>query len=116
MIRRPPRSTLFPYTTLFRSDFDLAGKTNVYLSYHSLWEQNQDSIGAVEYSINQGQTWLPIVYMLDLPDVLTNATGAVDAALTFSTNYNDVAVYTDPADGLAKGGYYGAFTGVASNH
>src|SRR5260370_15774397 len=24
MIRRPPRSTLFPYTTLFRSDFVLA--------------------------------------------------------------------------------------------
>src|SRR2546426_6710532 len=24
MIRRPPRSTLFPYTTLFRSDGDLA--------------------------------------------------------------------------------------------
>src|SRR3712207_8340980 len=23
MIRRPPRSTLFPYTTLFRSEFDL---------------------------------------------------------------------------------------------
>src|SRR3712207_8816920 len=25
MIRRPPRSTLFPYTTLFRSDPDRAG-------------------------------------------------------------------------------------------
>src|SRR5438552_7153482 len=25
MIRRPPRSTLFPYTTLFRSDIDAAG-------------------------------------------------------------------------------------------
>src|SRR2546429_1164905 len=25
MIRRPPRSTLFPYTTLFRSPADLAG-------------------------------------------------------------------------------------------
>src|SRR2546422_6143340 len=24
MIRRPPRSTLFPYTTLFRSDYDCA--------------------------------------------------------------------------------------------
>src|SRR5687768_18078990 len=24
MIRRPPRSTLFPYTTLFRSDFGLS--------------------------------------------------------------------------------------------
>src|SRR3712207_8483393 len=26
MIRRPPRSTLFPYTTLFRSGFALAGE------------------------------------------------------------------------------------------
>src|SRR5258707_2066943 len=26
MIRRPPRSTLFPYTTLFRSSFTLAEK------------------------------------------------------------------------------------------
>src|SRR5438132_7669169 len=25
MIRRPPRSTLFPYTTLFRSDFPIPG-------------------------------------------------------------------------------------------
>src|SRR5687767_15424179 len=25
MLRRPPRSTLFPYTTLFRSEEDLAG-------------------------------------------------------------------------------------------
>src|SRR5258708_18905785 len=24
MIRRPPRSTLFPYTTLFRSEYELA--------------------------------------------------------------------------------------------
>src|SRR3712207_8097989 len=26
MIRRPPRSTLFPYTTLFRSSLDAAGR------------------------------------------------------------------------------------------
>src|SRR3712207_8834395 len=31
MIRRPPRSTLFPYTTLFRSTF---GEHPVRLSYH----------------------------------------------------------------------------------
>src|SRR3712207_7009879 len=29
MIRRPPRSTLFPYTTLFRSHDDLAGLQHV---------------------------------------------------------------------------------------
>src|SRR5258707_4320294 len=31
MIRRPPRSTLFPYTTLFRSDFDQMGKAGTML-------------------------------------------------------------------------------------
>src|SRR5256885_7534625 len=29
MIRRPPRSTLFPYTTLFRSEFPLSGGVSV---------------------------------------------------------------------------------------
>src|SRR5260370_19723984 len=29
MIRRPPRSTLFPYTTLFRSEFGHRGATDV---------------------------------------------------------------------------------------
>src|SRR3712207_9433524 len=28
MIRRPPRSTLFPYTTLFRSPANMRGSTN----------------------------------------------------------------------------------------
>src|SRR5256885_14525504 len=31
MIRRPPRSTLFPYTTLFRSQPDLWVTANLYL-------------------------------------------------------------------------------------
>src|SRR3712207_8569020 len=29
MIRRPPRSTLFPYTTLFRSELGIAGRGDV---------------------------------------------------------------------------------------
>src|SRR5947208_4838811 len=36
MIRRPPRSTLFPYTTLFRSYFSGEGK----LYRGRLWETN----------------------------------------------------------------------------
>src|SRR3712207_5247254 len=31
MIRRPPRSTLFPYTTLFRSDQDVLLKSDAFL-------------------------------------------------------------------------------------
>src|SRR2546430_10218947 len=34
MIRRPPRSTLFPYTTLFRSPFDEIGDRRSRASEH----------------------------------------------------------------------------------
>src|SRR5256885_15933013 len=40
MIRRPPRSTLFPYTTLFRSQVELAAKISVRLTE---WTKNKDS-------------------------------------------------------------------------
>src|SRR2546425_7545869 len=45
MIRRPPRSTLFPYTTLFRSI--LLGKTNLHeLSFG--WTSTNLAFGAVK--------------------------------------------------------------------
>src|SRR3712207_7307679 len=37
MIRRPPRSTLFPYTTLFRSATDRIGPKRTLLAVLSLW-------------------------------------------------------------------------------
>src|SRR2546427_3324773 len=39
MIRRPPRSTLFPYTTLFRSDFDLAKANEWAQKKDAQWQQ-----------------------------------------------------------------------------
>ena len=33
---------------LWSPDFDLSGRTNIHVSFHSLWEQNQDTFGAVE--------------------------------------------------------------------
>src|SRR2546429_6335187 len=33
MIRRPPRSTLFPYTTLFRSQLDAQSDNQIYAQY-----------------------------------------------------------------------------------
>jgi hypothetical protein len=100
---------------MFSPDFNLSGYNNVYVSYHSIWEQNQDSIGAVEYSIDMGVTWLPIVYMLDGPDVLTNLDGSIDSLSTFTNVSGDVAEYIDPVSMTPVGGYYGAFIGVASN-
>src|SRR3712207_7211201 len=40
MIRRPPRSTLFPYTTLFRSAYDSLDRqnfTNIDIDYTPWW-------------------------------------------------------------------------------
>src|SRR2546427_8331262 len=41
MIRRPPRSTLFPYTTLFRSVF--SGNPMAYVANGPTWSQPQTS-------------------------------------------------------------------------
>jgi len=92
---------------LFSPDFNLTGQTNIYASYHSLFEQNQDSLGAVEYSVNGGVTWLPVVYMLDSRDVLTLGNGGIDALKTLTNRYSDAA--TNFIGGKAYGGYYGAF-------
>lgn len=95
---------------LFTGDYNLSGRNNVYLAFHNILTQNQDSIGAVEYSIDGGTTWLPGLYMLEGPDVLRNSTGQIDASNTLATVYGDVA---DPATMTAQGGHYGLFVGVA---
>lgn len=90
-------------------DFNLTGKTGVHLCFHSLWEQNQDSIAALEFSVDGGANWLPIAYFLDGLDIVRDAQDAIDAEATFNTPADDIAVYYDPNDGLDKGGFYGAF-------
>src|SRR5256885_16395800 len=70
MIRRPPRSTLFPYTTLFRSRSDDGGKTTtpidrgVHVDHHALWidPQNPDRMiqgndGGVYVTENGAKSW-----------------------------------------------------------
>ncbi len=103
-------------------DFDTTGKNNVSVAFHSLYTQNQDSIGTLEYSIDQGATWLPVVYLINGPALIFDAHGNVDAYATLATDHSagqtrltDVPVYNDPNTGLNVGGNYGAFVGVASN-
>src|SRR2546423_6045693 len=53
MIRRPPRSTLFPYTTLFRSCWELVVNWNPasgYRGYFNGWGLNLD--GLAYYSVS----------------------------------------------------------------
>lgn len=97
------------YAELFSPEINLTGKNNIYLVFHSIYTQNQDNIAGVEYSIDGGNTWLPVVYMLDVPDILKRPDGSIDVVATFDTTYGDVARYTDPNTGEEKGGSYGAF-------
>ncbi len=95
---------------LFSKDYDLTGKTNIYLSYHSMYEQNQDSMGSVEYSIDSGKTWLPVVIMVDGVDIKLDANGKALGYETLIEPQGDTAKFTD-AGGNDAGGYYGAFLG-----
>lgn len=100
---------------LFTSNYNLAGKSNVYVSYWSTYTQNQDSLGAAEYSVDNGATWLPIVYMVKNTTVLTNGQGAVDAWTTLTTPVSGLPTWTDPNTFETRGGFYGEYIGVASN-
>src|SRR3712207_7006707 len=54
MIRRPPRSTLFPYTTLFRSEGnEFANKAVAVLTDHALWRRQHEA--ALRHQ--QGISW-----------------------------------------------------------
>ena len=90
-------------------DYDLSARTDVSLSFHSIWAQNQESFGAVEYSIDGGATWLPGVYFLDGPDILRDGVGQIDASNTLASVYADVP---DPVAGSLDGGHFGAFIRV----
>src|SRR2546430_5526667 len=45
MIRRPPRSTLFPYTTLFRSHAAARGHIQNTLAEYSRWQRFAENAG-----------------------------------------------------------------------
>jgi hypothetical protein len=101
---------------LFTKDYDMTGKDHLYVSYYSMYEQNQDSIGSVEYSIDGGTTWLPIVYMIDQADIKYQADGTtIDAFATLNDPNTDTASLTDPDTGEEIGQKYGAFIGVKSD-
>src|SRR5260370_25914688 len=62
MIRRPPRSTLFPYTTLFRSHVtDVSGRD--FIDYHLgsgpalLGHAHPEVVAAVERQLPKGSTY-----------------------------------------------------------
>jgi hypothetical protein len=89
--------------------FNLSAVANPLLSFSSLYEQNQDSTGTVEYSVDGGVSWLPVVIYLDIidtgGDIKYNPDGSVDAVTTLTAPNVDTAAWVD--NGVQKGDKYG---------
>ena len=89
--------------------FNLSSVANPALSYFCLYNQNQDNIGAVEYSVDGGTNWLPVVYYLDQTDrggdIVLMPDGTIDAVATLTNANTDTAVWDD--NGVTKGHNYG---------
>jgi hypothetical protein len=93
--------------------FDLSNVTNPVVAWSSLYKQNQDSITSIEYSVDGGTNWAPVIYFLDgssyksdPPDVFLALDATVDAVTTLTIPQGDVPVWTDYF-GNVKGGNYG---------
>jgi hypothetical protein len=87
---------------LYTRDYNLSGKANVHLVFNSLLRQNADSSASVEYSINGGTTWLPLVYFIENGDIIRNPDYSIDAVTTLTT------ARADQAWGQAYGDFIGA--------
>jgi hypothetical protein len=94
------------YQEMYTGDISCTGRTNVYVAFKSFYEQNQDNMNLVEYSVNQGASWLPVRYLFcttgngETSDIIyTNDAGGhpvIDVGQTFSR--------VDPSRGWAPWG------------
>ncbi len=90
---------------MFTHDINCTGKSNIFVAWKSTYEQNQDSIGSVEYSIDGGANWLPVIYYIDDKEVggdVIRTNGVIDIGATLGTPRGDQAY------GLAYSNYIGA--------
>src|SRR5207247_9403299 len=52
MIRRPPRSTLFPYTTLFRSEHDFGGTPWTNRAAYEKWSRSEEHTSELQSRVD----------------------------------------------------------------
>src|SRR5260221_4420661 len=82
MIRRPPRSTLFPYTTLFRSlnnpysgggDYTVASAATLAFNHAGALSSSTHITGA---EIRRSHVWTPVTQGTPMPTSASNINGA----------------------------------------
>ena len=76
------------FQDLFTAPISCVGKSNVFVAFNSIYEQNQDNMDFMEYSVDGGANWLPGIYYFDndpsQPADLLLTNGVVDVPSTFA--------------------------------
>src|SRR3712207_4866169 len=100
MIRRPPRSTLFPYTTLFRSGDRQTGKTA--LAIDAILNQKGKDVICIYVAIGQKQSTVAHI-VNDLSEM-----GAMDYTIVVSSTASQSAPlqFLAPYSGCSMGEYF----------
>ena len=103
MIRRPPRSTLFPYTTLFRSiglalgSLDVSGNIELYFADNTMYDRY---LNATEFALSfTVQDGAGNAYIFTFPRVKfesgTVVAGGLNQDVMLSTTWRALAVSTN---------------------
>lgn len=78
------------FADLFTGPISCVGRSNVFVAFNSIYEQNNDNMDFMEYSVDGGASWLPGIYYLQSTDdaqavadiIYTN--GVPDVPATFT--------------------------------
>ena len=76
------------FADLFTAPISCVGRSNVFLAFNSIYMQNQDNMDFMEYSVDNGVSWLPVLYYFDIdpsqPSDLVLTNGVIDVTATFA--------------------------------
>lgn len=81
----------------YTPDYNATGKSNVWVVFKSNYVQNQDNIDGLEYSVDKGTNWLPVLYLIDNPDIIRLPDGSPDAAATLTKEYTNAGDVPHPS-------------------
>src|SRR2546429_7682638 len=91
MIRRPPRSTLFPYTTLFRSEF-IHRHQSCIVNQREIGTDTNSFAAALKYALRQDPDVVLVGEMRDLETIAAALTIAETGHLAFATLHTNSAM------------------------
>ena len=73
------------FADLFTGAISCTGRSNVFVAFNSIYMQNQDNMNFMEYSVDGGVSWLPVLYMFDNDFLAVYGPAVTNITTTFAT-------------------------------